>query len=443
MDYKFVRGVFPRSLLLLLDRVGASPLGARLASGMFWSVAGAVVSRGIALVVAIITARLLAPKIFGELGMVQSTMLMFGCFATLAMGLTATKFVAELRVKDPQRAGRIIGMSSAIAWISGSAAALLVVALAPWLSARTLAAPELTLAVQLGALCLVLTVVSETQLGALNGFEAFKRKSIIQGVVALILLPTTVAGVYWAGLKGALAAQALSLGVLVFLNARAIDQEARAIGVGTSWKGALQEIKVLWKFSIPTMLGGALYIPVVWIGNAIIVNTANGYFEMGIFSAAERWRTAIMFLPAQLGGVALPMLSSLATREGSSNYNRVLWLNLKAGLVAAGVLAIPIGILSPWIMAAYGQHFARGEWVLVVVCISSVVGSADWIIGQAMFSKGYVWLKFYANLLWAIVFLTIVWSFRTQGAIGLAAGYAAADSMRLLSMLLCLKVLRR
>jgi O-antigen/teichoic acid export membrane protein len=52
---------------------------------------------------------------YGELGMIQTTVGMFGVFAGFGLGVTATKHVAEFRRSDPARAGRIIGLSSVFA----------------------------------------------------------------------------------------------------------------------------------------------------------------------------------------------------------------------------------------------------------------------------------------------------------------------------------------
>jgi hypothetical protein len=65
----------------LWDRLEASPLGYRLARGAFWSLAGTFISRGLSLIASIIVARMLGKVGFGELGIIQSTMGMFGVFA--------------------------------------------------------------------------------------------------------------------------------------------------------------------------------------------------------------------------------------------------------------------------------------------------------------------------------------------------------------------------
>ena len=99
------RGLTPRFLDGLWTRLGSSPLGERLLRGTFWSLVGTFVSRALGLAAAIMAARILGKAVYGELGIIQSTLGMFGTFAGFGMGTTATKYVAELRDKDPAKAG--------------------------------------------------------------------------------------------------------------------------------------------------------------------------------------------------------------------------------------------------------------------------------------------------------------------------------------------------
>ena len=63
---------------------------------MFWTFAGTVISRGLMFVATVAVARILGKTAYGELGMIQSTVGMFSVFAGFGLGLTATKYVAEL-----------------------------------------------------------------------------------------------------------------------------------------------------------------------------------------------------------------------------------------------------------------------------------------------------------------------------------------------------------
>jgi len=105
----------PSFLRPALDRIESSPIGYRLARGVFWSMAGAVISRSLMLAATVLVARMLGKTGFGELGMIRTTVGMFGVFAGFGLGLTATKHVAEFRRSDPDRAGRIIGLSGLFA----------------------------------------------------------------------------------------------------------------------------------------------------------------------------------------------------------------------------------------------------------------------------------------------------------------------------------------
>ena len=96
-------------------------LRARFAKGAFWSLVGVAIGQGLALAAFIVAARRLGKVGFGELGMIRSTVGMFGVFAGFGLGFTATKHVAELRTSDPNRTGRIIGLSAVAAVICGAA----------------------------------------------------------------------------------------------------------------------------------------------------------------------------------------------------------------------------------------------------------------------------------------------------------------------------------
>ena len=100
-------------------------------------------SRGFLLAASVVCARFLGKEGFGALGMIQSTAGMFGVFAGLGLGLTATKYVAEFRRQDPTRAGRILALSASTAFVSGGAITVLLILLAPYLAKHVLATPQL------------------------------------------------------------------------------------------------------------------------------------------------------------------------------------------------------------------------------------------------------------------------------------------------------------
>jgi len=72
-----------------------------------------------------ILARTLGKAGFGELAILQSTVGMFSVFAGFGLGLTSTKYIAELRWSDPQRAARISAVSLLVGLCTGAVTALI------------------------------------------------------------------------------------------------------------------------------------------------------------------------------------------------------------------------------------------------------------------------------------------------------------------------------
>jgi O-antigen/teichoic acid export membrane protein len=412
-----------------------SPLEKRLAQGAFWSLAGALIARGLSLLAFIFVARVLGKEGFGELGIIQSTVGMFGVFAGFGMGLTASKYVAELRFKDPVRAGRIIALSNRICWITSSAIAVMVVILAPWLASRFLAAPHLSVLVQISSILLLFSGVAGAQTGALSGLEAFRKIAQVNLLAGLLSFPLIVGGVLCWGLAGALWGLILSQMVSCLLNHWALRAEAGIGRIPLQSRGCLAEWRVLWQFAFPAVLSGVLVGPVNWICSALLVNQANGYAEMGVFNATIQWRNIILFVPSTFGSVALPLLSGLQESSQLHHYNRVLLVNAALSFISALAIALPVSLLAAWIMAGYGKAFVPGAPVLVLVCLATVIMAVLNVVGQSIASDGKMWFGFALNLIWAAALLASFKYLTPKGAMGLATANVYAYGLHLLTVL--------
>ena len=290
----------PNFLRPSFNRIESSPIGLRLARGVFWSMAGAVISRGLMLCATVLVARMLGKTVYGELGMIQSTVGMFGVFAGFGLGLTATKHVAEFRQSDPARAGRIIGLSGLFAMGTGGVMALALFIFAPWLAEHTINAPHLANVLRIGAIILFINALNGAQTGALAGFEAFKTIAHVNLFVGLISFPLLVCGAYFGGLRGAVWALAINLCFNWLFNHLALRKESRRYKVPFSFRDCIREWPVLWKFSLPAAINSGLVGPVSWACFALLVRQPKGYSEIGIFTAALVFQGLLMFVSNML-----------------------------------------------------------------------------------------------------------------------------------------------
>lgn len=412
----------PKLFHSTLDRICASDAGSRLVKGMFWSLAGAILSRGLTLCSMIIIARLLGRDVFGELGMIQSTVGMFGVFAGFGLGLTATKHVAEYRQSQPVRAARIIGLSSLFATVTGGLMAIGMYVAAPWLAEYTINAPHLTGVLRIGAVMLFFSAINGSQTGALSGFEAFKTIAVVNFWVGMLSFPVLVGGVYFGGIHGAVWALSINLCIGWLLNHFALRSVAKNHNVPLIFKGCFQERSVLWRFSLPAAMSGFLVGPVNWACGALLVNQVGGYGEMGLYSVGNQWRVAILFVPTMLSKVVLPLLSNLDAEKSSEKFRKVLLLNISINLLISVCAVIPFWFGTSLILDVYGAGFEKGVWPFRFLLVSSVFIAVNEVIGQAISSKGKMWVGFTFNALWAFSFLAVAafLILKGYGALGLA-----------------------
>ena len=411
----FLYGACPRQLHPYWKRVESSHLGTRMVQGAFWSFGGAVLSRGLMLIALILVARMLGREIYGEFGMIRTTVNMFLVFAGFGLGMTATKHVAECRVSDPERAGRIMAISGIFAVGTGTLVAVGLYVFAPWVATHTINAPHLVGELRIGAFILLLNAVNGAQTGALAGFEAFRSIAKVNLWTGLASFPLLIGGAYWWGVRGAIWALAANMLINWLFNHVALRREAAIFGVPFSSVGCFAEWPILWRFSLPAALGGVMVSPVVWASNAIMVNQPGGYGQMGLFDAANQWLMAILFVPGVVGQIVLPMLANLSAPDDKVRYRKVLKYNALINGGVAFAVALPVALLALPIMRSYGVDFEEGALALVLLSVSSIFIALNNVVGQAIASKGRMWIGFSFNLMWATVFLILSYYFIHNG----------------------------
>jgi O-antigen/teichoic acid export membrane protein len=421
------------------DRIASTEIGRRMAYGAFWSLTGSLVSQGLMLLASIVVARLLGKAEYGQLGMIRSTVNMFAVFAGFGLGMTATKYISQFRNSEREKTGKIIGLTTLFAGFTGGLIALIILLMAPYLAASQLHAPELVNEIRLGAVMLFFSALNGAQTGALSGFEAFKTIAKVNLISGLLAFPVQVFFTWFFGLPGSVMGFGANFLILWILNFFSLRRTASKAGIKIHFRGALHEWKVLFHFSLPALLSGLLVAPVMWICNLMLVDRPGGYGEMALFDAANQWRNAVLFIPAILAQIALPMLSSHSADP--VKFNRILNVNIRMNLLVALLFAVIIALLSGYIMSSYGTGFAEGRLVLVFLAFSTVLVAVNNIIGQAIAGKGKMWPGFFLNLIWSAVILassTILLRLG-YGATGLAAAFLISYSVHTITQTIYIK----
>jgi O-antigen/teichoic acid export membrane protein len=413
----------------------ADSLRTRFTVGIVWSLAGAIVSRGFLLAASVVCARFLGKEGFGALGMVQSTAGMFGVFAGLGLGLTATKYVAEFRRRDPARAGRILALSASAAFVFGCVITVLLILLAPFLATRVLATPQLAAPLAIGSGLVFFGAMNGAQTGALAGFEAFKtiaRVNILSGVASL---PLIVLGVWRGGLNGAVWGSVAALAINWAFNNRALRRECARVNICYEFASCHRELGILHRFSLPAFLASIVVGPAIWVCNALLVHQPEGYAELGIYTAADKWRLLILFVPTSVFAMVLPVLSNLYGEGDGAGFRKVFRANLQLNASLALLAALLIAAFAVPIMAIYGNSFHEGRLVLIALAFSALPEALNAILGQPLVAAHLMWSRFAFDVLLVAVLVTLAWVLIPKwGARGLAVSYGLAYAVTSLGL---------
>jgi O-antigen/teichoic acid export membrane protein len=410
-----------------------SPMGYRLARGAFWSLAGTAISRGLTLVSSVLVARMLGKEGFGQLGIIQTTIGMFGVFAGFGMGLAATKHVAEYRSEDPQRAGRIIVFMELVTIVASSVVLGLLICSARFLAQHTLAATQLAPLLLLGGLLLPFSALNGVQTGSLSGLEAFRTIAKVNLLTGVLSLPFIVLGAYASGITGAVLGLIASQMANCFLTHQAVRREAKRFGISLRLATSAQDWKLLRDFSLPAVLSNSVGWGANWACSAILVNQANGYAQMGLVNVGNQWRAALMFLPGLLLNATLPMLAS-ENKGSSQNFGRALGLAHKLISMLVVPITLVLMLASGWILNLYGHGFRDGRAALVHLLAAAAISAVSSPAGSAIVATGKMWLSVALNMSNAAVFVSLTWWLApTRGAEGLSLAFFAGNIFQALA----------
>lgn len=403
-------------------------LGGRFGRGVFWNLVGTLFAQGSVFLTAILLARLLGKEVFGELGMIQSTLLTLTSIAQVSTGLAATKYVAEFRDADKARAGRVLGLCSVLTLATGVVATVLLLISAPWVAEHMLAAPHLAVSLAISAAFVLFSVMNGYQIGALAGLESYKSISVYGALLGATHLALCGLGAMLWGLHGALGGMAVSALLRWGVYGLVLHREITKQGITIQRKEGLKEREVLHRFALPAALSGLTTMPAIWLGNAFLVQQPGGYAEMGIYSAAINLRTIVLFLPAIFNSVAVSLINSHKGQKNSASYTSAFFLNLKLTTVAALTGAVVMWWCGEWVLRIFGPDFVS-ENVSVLMLLMSISVALE-AIGVAVYqliqSHEKMWLSFFVIAL-PRDFLIVVAAYsltQSYGSAGLAGAYA-------------------
>ena len=190
----------------LKERIQKSPLF----KDSFWALLGSVLGKGLSLLAGIMVARFLGKEIYGEYGLIKSTLLYISVFSTLGLGYTGTRYISKAYAEHRDEIKHIIKIIYRVTYVSSTVMAAVLFIFAQQI-ANLIKAPDMMLALRMTAVIIVINAVNTTQIGMMSGLKQFRQIAINNTYAGIITLITSTIFTYFLGLDGALIALLVSM----------------------------------------------------------------------------------------------------------------------------------------------------------------------------------------------------------------------------------------
>lgn len=395
----------------------------RFFNDLAFSGGSSVLFQGSTLLFTLLASNAFGPEGLARVYITQNTLNTLSSVLQAGLGYTALTQIARYRRADPVFASGIANLCLKSSFAIGCAGAVILFCgmglLAERLYGEAAAYPYLGLA----ALALPFSAVGLVQIGVLNGLEKFKDVFANAVVSSLVLLGGGAALGFLFGPFGA------ALGIVAAALVRSIQflwMIRRALPVEDP--GAVRPaIRDIWgkvsRFAIPAGLAGLTLTPATWLTSGFLANS-RGLTELGIFSAIIAIKSAVAFVPQQIGTVLLPRYMNLETGSALSPPQFMLRF-LGLVFLASGLLATLFIVFGTTVMGFFGSKFVEGlpalKWMMAAVVLESLASAASHVMAR----RERMWhlLMFYTVPKDLVLVALAFWFIPKFGMTGLGMAY--------------------
>lgn len=396
----------------------------KLSQNILFLILGSGLSQGLVLISNIFVARILGIQDYGKLGIIQSTLALFAILSGTTFGLTPQKYVAELIEIDKERTARIIKMSVFFISLFSIILSLLLFVLSSKIATVFFNDSSMSVSLKCSALALFFNSMFGAQSGILAGFQEFKTISFLNLVKGVSSFPAMLLGGYLFGLNGVILGTGIAAFGTYFLTEYKIsDVKQKLFLPKVKLSSIYQEGKLLLTYTLPSIVGAVVSMPVIWYSNTLLINSSKGYKEMAVFNMANTWRLLVLFIPTIM---SQPFMSTFASYFGFkdfSNLRKYIRLNVLIVTVITLIPVLLIATVSKLIVSLYGVEFKGTEYILIILCLSGVLSSISSVLGNIFYISNHVWFGVGLNSLWALLFIGIFYCFSDKNSLNLTYAY--------------------
>ena len=410
-----------KAIKLLTDRLSTSEIQERILQGSVWMFVGVFITKIFDLLSIIIIARILTPDEFGRLSIIKSSTFTFILFSVGCFGVTATKYIAKFITDDKEKCENILSYLRVIIPVLSLLLSLFVFFLSESIAQKVLNDISLNIAVKLTSIAIFFSSLNSFQKGILAGLEKFKTISLISvfsGFFTTILIVTSA---YNYGLEGVFFALPINSFILWLFSIHHTLKALSDSDLHFQFGNFKYFKSVLKKFTLPSFLSGMLVSPTTLYCNILLINIADGYTQMAIYTAAYNFSLISTTINNVVGNVLYPVV----IKSFNSGKIFVDKFNIYSPFFLSIIINTPL-IFFPEIMGlTFGDNYSnRASYITLIVVLNfTIIFSLTQGISRNFAAANKMWLGLLSNIVWCLITIFSMILLKKFGAIGRSSAF--------------------
>ena len=361
------------------------------AHGGFFHAVGAVsilrvAGGGLMLLVQVLLAGWMGPAAFGAYSHAWAWVAILATVAGVGLGPTSVRFIARYRTEDaPGHIRGLIQFGRHATLVAGSLVALVAILVASVLAAGS---PYLD-SLRLALLAVPVLALLNLEAAQARGFDWMALASVAEQIgrpLALILLAGGLAALTEPRSAVPFVAACSLAYLLAALGQHAVLRRRvdRAIGRGQR----VFEARLWLRVAIPLLLQGGSYI-LLMNTDLVMLGFLLEPAQVGIYAAALRVATLVLFVAAVSSLVAQPTIVTLHSRRQRHELQGFVIVATRWIFVASAAIGIVLAGLGGLVLALFGPDFTAAHPALLILIGAYVVVAATGPVNTLLVMTGH------------------------------------------------------
>jgi len=345
-----------------------------------------IVTHLLSFISSIMMARLLGPENLGVLTILRDIGGIIIPLIMCGIPIAMTKFIAEYNVNDQEKMEKTFSTGFTLLLILSFVGSIIYYFASDFVAVNIYHKPILGTLMKINASYIMLTVLVNFVISALQGFQKIKQMAMISIINSAVSLPILYFFIIYMGLIGAVIAGAIGVTINLLITLRFFMPVMHEKRLHFNLNIDKESTITLLKYSLPLLLSVIILRPARLYGLSYL-GIFCSYTEVGYFRVANSLYNLTLFIPAAIATPLFPIISELQSdiRKRANMISRIIRLQLLAMLP----VIVGLGPISKYVLfILFGSKYMGADIITYIMLNVALLSSVFSTLGVLLQGTG-------------------------------------------------------